>query len=602
MRHFRLDYRFWLLVATLFIVLQWFTFDRVTQCKLNMSSLMIESEAQGMLTEIKQSILDKQRATTAIALTLSNEFSKLPLDETLSENLEVEQLMQQIKQFSDYKNLWIQVVSPDGQSIYRSWSAFRNNLTKIRPEFAEVEKKRVPVIGISAGTFDLSIKVVAPIMRQGELVGFLDLISHFNSIQHRLKRIGIDSIVVATQQRSEIMRYPFSSHRIGPYYVANLEPDADFFNDIALTDLQHWITMEKNYLRLGEQLLVRHPLTTVNQEVHGYLFARADIDNMIQKDDELTELKLRMNLYIIADVVFVILIAMLIALYWVRRQKNYYKAILNYEDEAVLVTNGERLIDANQQLYRYFPKVKDKKGDCICNYFENKPGFISKYVNGLLWIDHVVKYDDQNHKAMVIVDGVSRIFQVKVRELSRKERLFVVVMFDITEMEALNRKLHSQSRTDELTQTGNRLAFNENLKREVELANRNGQPLSVVIFDIDYFKKINDRFGHAEGDQVLKTMTSSIKQQLRKTDSLFRIGGEEFVLILAMQDSKAALKVADKIRSMVAEIEFSKSEHVSISLGVTQLLATDDHEAVLARADNALYKAKREGRNRAVLL
>lgn len=597
-----LDYKFWILIGLSLIALQWFVFERVANCRVNMSALQIEAEAKSVRNEIQQSILDKQRATTAIALTLSNEFSQLQLDESLASNAKVESLMAQIKQFSDYKNLWVQIVNPQGVSVYRSWSPIRNDLALIRPEFKHVRATGKPVIGVSAASFDVSIKVVTPLLKDGEIIGFLDLISHFNSIQKRLQRIGINFVVVATKARSLAMKYPFSPNQIGQYYVANLQPDRDFYNNISQADIDHWITMPQDYLLEGERLLVRYPLKSVDGEVHGYLFAQSNTQKLLQNKDEISQLRMRMNLFIIADVGIVLFLSMLIALHLMRRQKNYYRTILNYEEEAVLVTNGRQLIDANEQLYRYFPQLTKAKPDCICNYFENREGYVQKYMQGLLWIDYLMQHNNEQHKVMVEVEGKFLTFQLKVRQLAETENRYVVVLSDITNLENLNKKLHNQSRTDALTQAGNRLAFNETLSREVKLAQRSEQPLSIVLFDIDFFKKVNDQYGHAHGDKVLQQVTASIKESLRDTDSIFRIGGEEFVLILALQDKQAAHAVAEKIRQKIAAVEFPESSRITISLGVTELLENDDYDAILARADAALYQAKESGRNQVIVL
>lgn len=597
-----LDYKFWITIALSLIALQWFVFDRVANCRVNMSALQIEAKANSVRNEIQQSILDKQRATTAIALTLSNEFSQLQLDESLASNAKVESLMAQIRKFSDYKNLWVQIVNPQGLSVYRSWSPIQNNLAKIRPEFQKVIDSGQPVIGISTGYFDVSIKVVTPLLKEGEIIGFLDLISHFNSIQKRLKNIGIDSLVVSTKERSLSMKHPFSPNRIGDYYVANLQPDSGFYNSITPADIESWITMPQDHRVNGDNLLVRYPLKSVDGEVHGYLFAQSNTQNLLQNRDEVSQLRMRMNLFIIADVGIVLFLSMLIALHLMRRQKNYYRAILNYEEEAVLVTNGRQLIDANEQLYRYFPQLDKTKPDCICNYFENRAGYIQKYMDGLLWIDYLMQHNNEQHKIMVKVNNELCIFQLKVRKLDESENRYVVVLSDITNLENLNKKLHSQSRTDALTLAGNRLAFNEALSREVKLAQRSEQPLSIVLFDIDFFKKVNDQYGHAHGDLVLKQITAIIKESLRDSDAIFRIGGEEFVLILALQDKQAAQAVAEKIRQQIAAVNFPQSSRISISLGVTQLLADDDYDSILARADKALYQAKKSGRNQVIVL
>jgi len=154
--------------------------------------------------------------------------------------------------------------------------------------------------------------------------------------------------------------------------------------------------------------------------------------------------------------------------------------------------------------------------------------------------------------------------------------------------------------TDALTQCGNRQAFEISLSREMDLANRDKTPLSLVLLDFDHFKQINDQYGHHCGDRVLQDGIQIIQSVIRKTDMLFRYGGEEFVLVLHRTDAESAAQIADKIRMRIADTDFVFNEtriSVSISAGVTHLKSEDDRDSLLARADELLYCAKHLGRN-----
>ena len=203
----------------------------------------------------------------------------------------------------------------------------------------------------------------------------------------------------------------------------------------------------------------------------------------------------------------------------------------------------------------------------------------------------------EQHKVLTRVNGVKRVFQLRVRKLRPDDKVYVAVLSDITEMEQLNQKLLQQSRTDELTQAGNRLSFNEVIQREIDLARRNDMPFSLILFDIDFFKNVNDEFGHSVGDQVLRDLSSRIQAKLRASDCLFRLGGEEFVILLAMQDLVHAAQLAEKIRKVVADDYFDNVGQVTISIGVTELRDGDNVNAMMVRADKALYSAKAKGRN-----
>ena len=133
---------------------------------------------------------------------------------------------------------------------------------------------------------------------------------------------------------------------------------------------------------------------------------------------------------------------------------------------------------------------------------------------------------------------------------------------------------------------------------ETWVPGRSGAPASVLLLDIDHFKCINDQLGHAVGDKVLTGLVSILEGRLRKLDSLFRIGGEEFILLLTETQEADALVVAEEVRTRVGDSRLHGDMQTSVSIGVTGLRAGDSVDAWIRRADEALYAAKREGRNR----
>lgn len=153
---------------------------------------------------------------------------------------------------------------------------------------------------------------------------------------------------------------------------------------------------------------------------------------------------------------------------------------------------------------------------------------------------------------------------------------------------------------DPLTGTSNRAALDSSLLREVELARRHGTALSMIVVDIDLFKSINDTYGHSIGDDVIKSLTTIIGKVIRKSDMLFRFGGEEFVVLLSNTDREGALLLAERIRRGVEQTSV-RTQHrnipITVSLGVATLAASDTAQMLFDKADKALYMAKSEGRN-----
>ena len=166
---------------------------------------------------------------------------------------------------------------------------------------------------------------------------------------------------------------------------------------------------------------------------------------------------------------------------------------------------------------------------------------------------------------------------------------------------AYHEEIYRLTTIDGLTQIYNKRYFLESLEREIARSNRYRRDMSLVMFDIDHFKKINDGFGHLAGDQVLKTLALTIKSKIRREDLFARYGGEEFAIVLPEIDGYNAHQFAEKVRRIVEATDFrfeSTKIDVTISMGVATLDAeTADAAALIKRADERLYEAKKGGRN-----
>ena len=155
--------------------------------------------------------------------------------------------------------------------------------------------------------------------------------------------------------------------------------------------------------------------------------------------------------------------------------------------------------------------------------------------------------------------------------------------------------------TDGLTGLGNRRALDDALTRSAELARRHEQPLSLIMLDLDHFKDINDRLGHIAGDEVLTQIGDLLPETLRTSDQSFRYGGEEFAIILPQTDHEAAFQVAERLQTALRETAFECDAgeiKLTGSFGVASLESDDTPQDLIDRADQALYGAKREGRDR----
>ncbi|MBA4287926.1 MAG: hypothetical protein C0439_02955 [Pseudomonas sp.] len=185
-------------------------------------------------------------------------------------------------------------------------------------------------------------------------------------------------------------------------------------------------------------------------------------------------------------------------------------------------------------------------------------------------------------------------------ELAQLESLLASLLFPLRNALLYRAALQTALR-DPLTATGNRVALQQTLKREVDIAKRTLQPLSVLMVDIDHFKRINDSHGHIVGDQALIAVANALKDSLRNVDMVFRYGGEEFVVLLSNTSREAASMVGERLRMAVLGVQYlveNRAIEMSVSLGCATLLPGESMDSLLRRADSALYVSKREGRNR----
>ncbi len=180
-----------------------------------------------------------------------------------------------------------------------------------------------------------------------------------------------------------------------------------------------------------------------------------------------------------------------------------------------------------------------------------------------------------------------------VRELFA---LFVLVLL-ITQTGRLNKDYAAK---DDLTGAYNRREVYQALHREMDRAARYNKPFSIILFDVDHFKNINDTYGHIVGDNVLKGIAALVNKTIRRTDCLGRWGGEEFLIVLPETDSAFAARLAEKICEVIRLKRFETINRVTASFGVTTYQPGQDIEAMLHSADTAMYQAKQAGRDRVI--
>ena len=205
-----------------------------------------------------------------------------------------------------------------------------------------------------------------------------------------------------------------------------------------------------------------------------------------------------------------------------------------------------------------------------------------------------------------VIEGLVRATRAMQENTSRLEQSLKASKQEISQLQLSLEAVRNESLTDPLTSLANRKYFDLALEKTIAQSNASGEPMALLLTDIDHFKAFNDTFGHLTGDQVLRLVAMSVKQNVKGQDIAARFGGEEFAIILPGTTLRSALTVADHIRRAVMTKELMKrstGEHlgrVTVSIGVAALRKGDAALSLIERADSCLYSAKRCGRNRVI--
>jgi diguanylate cyclase (GGDEF)-like protein len=176
---------------------------------------------------------------------------------------------------------------------------------------------------------------------------------------------------------------------------------------------------------------------------------------------------------------------------------------------------------------------------------------------------------------------------------------FIVMMITLLIIFSIFRlKLEEQAKIDPLTKIYNRHVFYQQIQSKISSSKRYNYPLSIILFDIDFFKKINDTFGHDKGDEILISFAKLLQSQIRDEDILCRFGGEEFIIITPYIDTKAAKELAHRLKNSIEQEDFDIHGTLTASIGIATKQDEDTEKTLFKRADTALYISKENGRNR----
>lgn len=231
----------------------------------------------------------------------------------------------------------------------------------------------------------------------------------------------------------------------------------------------------------------------------------------------------------------------------------------------------------------------------------NTMGMSHPLLHGMAELIAALRHGEQQGEVVHEAKVGEAIYELHISYVKEVEHIRIYAM-DITKRKHTEEEIYYLATTDSLTGIANRREFSAILGIELASAKRHGTAMSLAMYDLDHFKRVNDIFGHDVGDYVLQAVTGIVKENLRAADVVARWGGEEFMVLMLQTDMQAAIGAVEKLRLAIAGHNFDNVNKLTASFGVVTFEPQDDLSSLLKRVDVALYRAKEQGRNRVEIL
>lgn len=454
--------------------------------------------AKEMNNELKTLISEKAEAILIIAMSISQNPQIKNMLLYNEGEMELDAFSEQLRQNTSLKNIWFQIISADGTSIYRSWTKKRANLKKARLDITQMIEDPQIMSSISVGKFDLSFKSMVPIFNEDDVfIGFIEAIAKFNSITIKMQKKNYDTVILVDKKYKDQLTHPFTRTFIENYYLANLNADKKLLSLIKRKTVSHFLNANTNHICKDVNKLVSvFELKDIHGDNMSYFLlfhdiSKIDRNNVIQNRDRLT--------------LFIISIFVLILIFY------YYLYTVKYK--------------------KFIQNVNTKLGHEVQNKTKE--------------LRHIANHDN-------------------------------------------------------LTGLPNRLLFLDRLEQSIKHSKRNHTSVSVLFLDLDRFKEVNDTYGHDIGDRLLQNISTKLSGIIREEDTVSRLGGDEFTIILNDLNENDIITVTQKIITLMQEKIFigDISIFITFSIGISNFPQDGDTPAILLRnADTAMYKAKESGKN-----
>ncbi|MDD5717910.1 MAG: diguanylate cyclase [Sulfuricurvum sp.] len=512
-------------------------------------------------------------------------------------------------------------IKTDGTVLLRVHDFEKDGDTIDRATFKKAKETQKLVYGLEFGVkMNYTLRVVKPWYVNGELIGYVELGKEIDKIITDYANLLDAHVYLAV--KDEVYKNASDSVKLSPknlighYYIAYntygipAQMGAILSHAIDHTD----ITFNKRSYYVSKM-----KFSDFSQKELGYVIFLQDVS--MEHKIMYGSIKVLIGVLIALSSLFFILGYTLIkkkeknindltsTLHEQKEELSRYnqklQKLFDLQKNMIILTDGKLLKMGNRTLFSFFG-FEDldhflKQYNCICERFIVDDTFfhLGKVPQDKIWVD-VVKTLLPENRIVAISDkeGIAHVFSISLNEFEADN--YVIAFTDISNTMRDQIKLIQKVTHDKLTGAFNR----EFLDNSIQDIIRDTEPkqLGIIMSDIDYFKRVNDTYGHNRGDEVLKQFVRTIQKSIRNEDYVIRWGGEEFIILMRM-DSIESLRIsAEHIRIAVENAHFKEVEKMTASFGVTLYKRGEKFSVTIARADKALYMAKANGRNQVHLV
>jgi len=512
----------------------------------------------------------------------------------------------------------IYFIKTDGTVLLRVHDYEKDSDIIDRTTFKNAQKSQSIYYGLEFGPKkNYTLRVVKPWYVDGKLIGYLELGKEIDKVVNDLSEFLKTHIYMAVKkevyknitalEKEQLKQKIETSEHYIAYNTFTVPHQMELI-------LNHSINFEDIELKEHEYFVSKSKLSDVSGKELGYFVFLSDVSlehTIMYHSARLLAIILTVISSIIIIGAYVLIqkrersIHLLTAeLKNQKEELSHFNAklqkLFDLQKNIVVISNKKKLVMANQAMYDFFgfDNIESffKHHTCICDKFVNNDEFfhLGKVPKGQNWVKAIMNLSgDKRIVAMLDSNMESHAFSVSANEF--EEGSYIVSFTDISHTIIEHKKLQLKITHDKLTNALNREFFDNNINLIIQEVKPH--KLGVIICDIDYFKDVNDTYGHNRGDIVLKDIVNIINNSIRQEDYLIRWGGEEFIILMKIDTLGSLKKRVEYIRKQIEKQYFEEITNITASFGGTIYQKNEKIVQCIERADKALYEAKQNGRN-----